>query len=389
MRLDIALWVRMAALFLLRSGRSSVVLSLMVLASVAILIFLSAMAVGVNDAMVRNSTAIYPGHITGFDLPQSVRKDGLVAPGVKAVLKRRIERGILTVPSSAQVETINLIRVNPLEEARYTALPEKLAAGRYLSLNDGEIFISQEMAEGLGAGPGSVLRFRDARGRAVELKVCGTYRTGLDNLDRGIAFASLAGEGGGPWQAAVFLEDGADASSIIGGYKNKIGGALFKSWEELMPDLKQLIDLNYVSMVVVMALVFGVVAIGIASAFSVFILKKMREYGIMKSMGVSLAELILLVGSEIVMLNLVASILGLVLGAAAVLIAGSLGIDLAAFTSHNRYFAVSGIVCPRLTVFSLVLPPVLAMVFGLVAAIWPVSLVARSSAAQILREAQT
>jgi hypothetical protein len=61
------------------------------------------------------------------------------------------------------------------------------------------------------------------------------------------------------------------------------------------------------------------------------------------------------------------------------------GIDLTAFTSHNRYFAVSGIVIPRLTVYSLWAPPVVAFCFGLMASIWPAVLVVRSKTADILR----
>jgi len=40
-----------------------------------------------------------------------------------------------------------------------------------------------------------------------------------------------------------------------------------------MPDLKQLIDLNYISMSIVILLVFGVVSLGIACAFVIVILK--------------------------------------------------------------------------------------------------------------------
>ena len=66
-----------------------------------------------------------------------------------------------------------------------------------------------------------------------------------------------------------------------------------------MPDLRQLIDLNYVSMSMVMVLVFGVVSLGIACAFVIFIMKHVREYGIMKAMGVTAGEMMRLIIMEI------------------------------------------------------------------------------------------
>ena len=69
----------------------------------------------------------------------------------------------------------------------------------------------------------------------------------------------------------------------------------------------------------------------------------------------------------------------------AVLLVGLTGIDLTEFTSHNRYFSVSGMIYPRLTLFSLLSPPALALVFSLGASIWPAFLVSRKKAAEILR----
>jgi len=74
-------------------------------------------------------------------------------------------------------------------------------------------------------------------------------------------------------------------------------------------------------------------------------------------MGVTPLEISFLIATEVSMMNLAASCGGVVLGVAVTYLVSSTGIDLTAFTSHNRYFAVSGIVIPRLTVYSLWAPP--------------------------------
>jgi ABC-type lipoprotein release transport system permease subunit len=223
----------------------------------------------------------------------------------------------------------------------------------------------------------------------MDLTVSGVYQTGLGDLDRGVAFCTLdrlAGKASN-WSAAVFLNTGVAADAIVRTYGHRFATPLhFVTWASQMPDLSQLIDLEAVSMAIVILLVFGVVALGIACSFVIFIIRNMREYGILKAMGVSTGEMAALIMAKVLMMNLLACGAGVLLGVAAVLVTAQAGgIDISSLTSHNRYFSVSGIIIPRLTAFSLWAPPFTALGFSLLAALWPAWLVARKKAADILR----
>lgn len=362
-------------------------LTLMVVSAVAVLIFLSALAEGINDAMIRNSVSLFSGHIAGTDIPDTITVDDLRVKGVATVLKRFVAGGIFK--HNGRLETLALFAVDPAKEKESTALWKKTVAGEYLSSSPDstlpEIYISQVIADHLEVAPGDSVQFRTTLDApAVTFIVAGTYKTGIDRLDRGLAFCSQnAGVNfAGTWQAAVFLQDGYDAAAVS---KKLPGAANPKPWSVLMPDLKQLIDLNYVSMSMVTILVFGVVAIGIACAFTIFILRNLREYGIMKVMGVTPVETMSLIFLEVVLMNAVASVVGVAGGVAAVYAVAGPGIDLGAFTSHNQYFAVSGVIYPRLTTYALLTPPVLAFLFSLLAAIWPAIIVIRKQTASIIR----
>ncbi len=380
-------WLKTALLFLVRSGRSTAALSLMVVAAVAALIFLSALAVGINDAMIRNSAGLYAGHISATGLPAELPPDSLAVDGVAGIVKRVPVAGILAGPK--HFETVIMLGINPAAEKKNTAFWKKTVRGSFLSGDSKGVFISRTLADELAVGAGDTLRFSPGdREHYRPYTVEGVYDTGIDQLDRGLAFCSLAVHPDPqlPWAASVFLKDGVDPDDVLAAYREKLSVAgAFKSWSQLMPDLRQLIDLNYVSMSMVTVLVFGVVSLGIACAFVIFIMKHLREYGIMKAMGVTAGEMMRLIIMEILLMNLAASVAGILAGTAAVLLVGSTGIDLTAFTSHNRYFAVSGIIYPRLTAFSLWSPPALALVFSLGSAIWPALLVARKKAADILK----
>jgi ABC-type lipoprotein release transport system permease subunit len=384
---NLLVWIRIAFMFLFRSTRAAVILSLMILSAVSAMIFLSAMCVGVNDAMIRNSVGLYSGYVTGFNLPSDLPKEKLLVNGVKSVLKRTSVYGILSHGGS--FESISMVAVEPDEEAKSTVLYKKTISGRRPAKGTDEIYLSLTVAEKLHVHPGDDVYFsRELEGKPLRLTLSGIYRTGFDQLDRGVAFCSADAVPleGVPWSAAVFLKEGADPGAVISAYRALLPGAeLFESWSESMPDLKQLIDLNYVSMGIVLVLVFGVVSLGIGCAFVIFILKNVREFGIMKAMGVTPWETTGLIFAEVVLMSFLASCAGILLGALITLAVGKTGIDLGHFTSHNRYFSVSGVIYPRLTLFSLLTPPCLALFSGLAAAIWPAVTVVRKRAADILR----
>jgi len=361
----------------------------MVSSAVSALIFLSSLAEGINDAMVRNSVSLFSGHISGVNLPQDLKREDLMVEGVSNVLKRVLTPGILS--STAHFESITLIAVDPEEEKKSTAIWKKTIQGRYPEKGKNDIFISRLIADSLKVNLGDDVRFsRDFESTQTVLRVSGIYETGIDNVDRGIVICPMDAvpATAKTWNAAIFLIDGVDDGMVVRKYSNmQIEPVHFKTWADLMPDLKQLIDLNYICMNIVTILVFGVVSLGIGCAFTIFILKNLREYGIMKAMGVTSRETAFLILGEVILMNLAACAIGLIVGTIAVAVVAETGLDLTPFTSHNRYFIVSGIILPRLTLYSLCIPPVLALVFSTFAAIWPALLVKERKVADILRSA--
>ena len=373
-------------LFIWRSWRSTLALGVMVFSAVAALVFLSALAVGTNDAMIRNSVRLFSGHITAEDLGQDLGRDELKVDGVDAVLIRK-KRSIWLSHQEEMTPAV-LLGVNPSEEKQHTALWKKTVRGRYLEPGEAALYVSQAVANKLNVTVGDLVQVGFKPGStAAEWVVCGIYQTGISYLDNGFAFCPMEVFPGSDFGrgAAVFLSDGTDSDRILAAYRKLSHTSEFRAWTDFMPDLKQLIDLNFVSMGIVMVLVFGIVSLGIACAFVIFILKNLREHGIMKAMGILPTEAVLLIVTQVAVLTLAASLAGDVAGALVVLGFARIGIDLTAFTSHNQYFVVSGIIYPRLTFYSLFWPPVLAMVFGLLAAVWPCVFVIRKKAADILR----
>ena len=375
----------MAGLMLMRSWRATAIVSFMVVSAVAALVFLSALAIGTNDAMIRNSTGLYSGHITGSNLREET-VSRLQLAGVKQILMRKQENVLLS--AGDLLEPVTLVGIEPEKERQATAFWRKTVEGTYPQTGSNALLLSQELAKRLHLGVDDTIRVMNRQGQMLkQMTVGGIFKTGITVLDQGLAFCpveSLPADAPAR-SAAIFLADGVSAEDLVRQYRQLLPTGTFASWIEFMPDLKQLIDLDYICMALVITLVFAIVSVGISCTFLIFTLKNLREHGIMKAMGLRPGDTALLLVIQIGALTGGAALIGLALGAAIAQLFAHIGIDISTLTSHNQYFSVSGVLYPRLTGLALVTPPAGAIIFGLAASIWPIMYITRKTPADILR----
>jgi ABC-type lipoprotein release transport system permease subunit len=312
----------------------------------------------------------------------------LALPGVKQILVRQHQSILLR--SDKGIEPLVLIGVNPAQEKQAAAYWKKTVKGSFLGEKEGTetIYLSQETATRLNVDVGQSVDLTNRQGLALKtLTVTGLYKTGITHLDQGMALCSAQAmpTGEKSFSVAVFLQPDAPLEEIAAQYRKLLPAASFSTWTEFMPDLKQLIDLDYFCMAIVILLVFAIVSVGISCTFLIFTLKSLREHGIMKAMGIQSSDTALLLLSQIGLLTVSAAAIGTMVGALIVAIFSNVGIDISAYISHNQYFAVSGMLYPRLTGWALFAPPIVAVLFSLMAAVWPIAYVLRKNPADILR----
>ena len=112
--------LKLSFLNLLRSWRATVILSFMVISAVASLVFLASLAIGTNDAMIRNSIGLFSGHISGSGISANLNTDILEVEGVDNILTRKHQR--LLMWTNDIYEPILLMGIDPLQEKKSTAL---------------------------------------------------------------------------------------------------------------------------------------------------------------------------------------------------------------------------------------------------------------------------
>ncbi len=369
----LGLWSSLALRFVGRHRRRSLAAGLFILIGCSLLVLIHAIAVGVNDAMVINTTALHHGDAYADNVadPIALARELETNPAVAAALPRR-RLTALGVGDGGST-SLALYQVDPEREQRHSAIPRRIIKGHYPETAN-QLLLGSAAAEALGVNIGDELALLLADGSRLDgLTVSGLFHIHIEQFDAHTAYMPLSESSEGVGEVALFFsERGQTAPSPL------------RPWHELRPDLVQLIEMNQVSVGLVMLFVFILVGFGIANLFVLTTLERFREFGILKAMGVTPSELQLMVFLESLLIGLLATAAGLLLGWAMAELLALRGIDFSAMTSSNRYFVMSGMVYPRTTLEGLWQPGVLALAVSLIAALIPARIAARRAAAQVL-----
>lgn len=392
----ILFWICFAVRTLLRRGMRTAITLAAIALGVGALTFLGSMMVGVNDAMVSNSISLWTGNLlVRADDPSALidhwRDRKNLPPQISVVLPRLIVPAILaTTKGSAPVR---LVGVLPGRERSVSAISHRLEKGHYLpdSSARAEILVGSRVAEALGVSPGDSLKIQPIRGQSHDLGVCGIFRTGLDQFDEGVAHVHLEtlkalNLGTFKGEVALFLLKGISSQAgeaLIAPLLSR--GETVAPWEEILPELDQLLRLNLVSMSIVIILVVVMMAAGVSNTILVTVMDRYRAFGVLKALGVTPGEIVRLILIETALMCLVAGSTGLCLGSIATLIFGQMGIDLGRWTSENPHFLLSGIIYPRLTWEMAMIPAMAVLSVGTVSSLWPAAIAARRRARDVMR----
>lgn len=382
--MNFSLWFRTAVAFLVENRRTTFILCFLISVAIGTLVFVISLANGISDIMITNSTGMYSGQISGINLPSRISPEDLKKPFVNAVLQRFQMPG--TVIHQDRERPLDLVAVYPDQEKAHSFFYKKVIAGRFLLKGQKEILLNLETAERIGSRPGDTVIGQIGEDQ-YELKVAGIFQTGVDSLDRALAFCPVFDGLILPetWQAAIFVKRGTDLSYAMSDFSRsglKIDG--LKPWTQLMPDLTQLLELNDICVNILVLIVLGVVSLGCAGSFAIFVVSRIKEYGVLRAMGVTGLETGILICLQVILMNVVASAVGVLAGILAVWLFGRAGIDLSVWTSHNRYFAATALIFPRLSIGAAAIPPAVSLGFCFIAAVWPVWLVVSQKTCDII-----
>ena len=392
-------WLRFAFRSCIRRRRKTVVTLLGISFGVAALIVLGAIMVGVNDTMVENAVSLWAGDLIIEQGPMDAAHAVASArewttlrtdPAVQHVLPRCTFSGLLSDPE--QTVPIEVWAVDPDAERAVSPVARSIISGDYLDETDDGILLGAEAASTLGLDVGDTIALSTAE-HAYKVPVRGVFKTGVEGLDRSVGYMTLAAvaeldEPRVTVNAALLCSPGADLEQM----RHRVEAcdaepaARIMLWNEKLPEVAQLVDLNSFSMRLVILLVVAILGFGVANALLISVMDRYRYYAVLKAIGVRPVQVVITVLAEAVIMCLAAGILGTLAGAAISHLLAHSGIDIGQYTSHNPHFSVNSIIHPRLTPVMTLAPQAMALVAATVAALWPALMAAKRSVSTGMRD---
>jgi len=392
-----ALFVRIALRGIARNPRRTA-LTLGALASgLAAYLFLGALAQGFYLQMRDNATDLVAGHmqfeVRGFrdDYDATLRladPERLLAAirastGVAAATPRVQAQAMMSSPK--QTEPVMLYGVDPEREPRVTRLHRFMRVGEYLSTaGRNEVVIGRKLAERLKIRLGDKIvataPAADGSFGQAALRVRGIFETDNDLLDRNTVFVGLPAARelvavpDGVTSVVVRLNDLADtgpASTRLESLPRAANEQLV-TWEQMLPEVVQMLKVLQINLVVVLVVVFVIVALSVTNTLLMAVLERRREFGMQLALGTEPREIVRTVLYESLVLGTLGLFAGFLLGAAIVGYYHTFGFDLTAYASGMKAMpGMTGIVYPTLVAGEVWLPVVALFVTSLAAALYP------------------
>jgi len=404
-------FVLIAARNILRNRRRTAIMVGGAGFSIFAFVFIFGFFDGFFEQVVENSTRYLTGHVqlerAGF------RKDlapelALEEPEALLARLRSVSNVIAAAPrvqaqalasTAAKSEGIVLIGIDPLPERSVTFIHRTIVQGAALEPGaDREIMIGRRLAEKLRVRLGEkvVVMAQAADGElgTAAYRVSGIFATESSAFDSAIAYVtlpaaqSLLALGARVSTINIRLEDRAVLGRTMEELRRLAAapGLVLAPWQELLPQLDEMVRFNRVVSDIILAVFLLVVATAIMNTVFMAVAERTREFGVMMALGTPPGAIRRMVVYETIVLMTLASLLGYGIGIALVEYSGRQGIDLSGFfQGYSAIPGLTGIVYPQVFVETIAVPGVALLIAGVLVSLYPAAKAARLDPVSAIR----
>ncbi len=243
--------------------------------------------------------------------------------GVKAVSYKTITNTMIS--SSHSGRGISTIGINSKDEIHVSGVSQHIVEGNYLTdTKKNQILISKRTAKKLKVRLRSkvVLTFQNLENEITmgAFRVVGLFETGNNIYDESVVFVrqndinNLLGMNGYGHEVAILIDDLTELESVQKRIANLFPDLLVRNYKEVQPELglfqSQIKMVGIIYMVIFMlALIFGII-----NTMMMAVLERVRELGMLMSVGMNKTKVFLMIVVETLLLAIIAAPIGLFLG---------------------------------------------------------------------------
>jgi putative ABC transport system permease protein len=238
---------------------------------------------------------------------------------------------------------------------------------------------------------------RDGSIAATVLKIKGIFNSGIDDFDRAAVqiplktFQEVYAMNGAIHEVVMMANSLSDVDAIKKTLQTELAALTTENdlaildWNELMPGLRQSIEMDLISGLIFYLLLLLVVAFSILNTFLMAIFERTREFGVLMAIGTSPGRLTKVLLIESMTMTGIGIAGGIIIGCLLTLYFQVHGVDLSGASELLSQFGITGRIYPRLSWISAISGPLAVLFITFLAALYPALKVQRMKPVEAMR----
>jgi len=375
------------------------------------MICLGALMRGMVDQMIRNGISTLTGHLQIHS--KGYREDPVVENSISdpervlSLLKERLPVGALwttrvrvsaVVANARHSSGVTLVGIMPDQEAEVSFIYQAVSEGRYLGSGDRNgILLGEALADKFETRLGRklVLMSQDASGEIASraFRIVGIFKAEMEATEEQYVFVKLSSA-----QEMLKMGEGISEISIMLSERKSVGqvaevlrGALDPSiydvhtWEEVLPMVAAIQKLYDWFIFIWYLVVFIAMGFGIVNTTLMAVFERIREFGLLKALGMRPGRIVKGVLTETSFLLLVGMMIGNIVGFVTIALLSDMGIDLSALAEGLEYAGMSRTIFPVIMAKDVIVANLVVLFLGLTVSVYPAVKAARFRPVQAMR----
>ncbi len=382
---------------ILRNRRRSLITIFAIGFGLGAMIFVWGYIDGAHLQMKENFTGLLMGHIQihakGFEKTISINKVIKNPVPIEDILKKQPE----IVSYSRRIRTFSLfgtaensvggmlIGIDPVNEAKVSKIKNAVISGQFLTAeNVRGIVLGNVLAENLQATLGdkvvAMAQATDGTLGAEAFRVIGLIKTGVEEIDKGIAFVLLKDV-----QRVLILEEAVTDFVLRVNSFDRINGVTqflktqlptndleIMTWSEISPVLQQWMDFDEAFAYVFLLIVLIIIVAGILNTILMSLLERTREFGVMMALGTKGYQLAFMVGIESFLLGVMGMVVGMAIGLSAVGVFSHWGIPISSKVKEAMAsFFMSDVIYPTINIDHVISSALVVLISSILISLYP------------------
>jgi len=215
-----------------------------------------------------------------------------------------------------------VIGIDPDKEHSLTGIRDKVQKGKFVEMDSEALILGSGLAEMLGAeiGDSLVIYGQGYHGQiaASILPVCGTVKLPVKAMDNAMVLMAL------PAAQRVFscderitslpimIDNNFNLEKVTESLRSLVNdGERLMAWDEMMPELVEGIEIDNVSGIIMLAILYIVIGFGVFGTVMMMVAERARELAILVSVGMRRRRILAVLALETFMVSFIGVVLGI------------------------------------------------------------------------------